>query len=202
MPVSTFEEYNELMRQRCAQGNFVSCILFVNPNNMNNYTVAEIVERISFFHKMSGNYITFFMPGFYQDFIEGINKCNCFEEDSYVNFIKDLEKVCTWRHSCETEILFLNMIDGSLDFSYVYCYQIEKLISYGMVRNFSELFNSLRIAVEKTGNFKLGRKAAVKVLDGIAHAVISEFKNVKPLINALDLRPRDYRIKTKIKKSK
>ena len=71
-----------------------------------------------------------------------------------------------------------------------------------MVRNFSELFNSLRIAVEKTGNFKLGRKAAVKVLDGIAHAVISEFKNVKPLINALDLRPRDYRIKTKIKKSK
>ncbi len=159
MPISSFKDYKKMMLERSKSKNFVSCILFINKEDPNQKVGRNIIENIRYFNEISGNLITFFMPGYYEEIFTK-EKYDIFEISSFTSFIKDLEKQCSWKYSGETELLFLNMIDGELDFSNVYDYPLDSMVRKGRITDFNEVFKRLISSLKNDNELHLGRWAA------------------------------------------
>ena len=201
-PISSFKGYIESMRwHNSKQENFISCILFVNPNDTNNIIVREILSNLETYHVFSGKNMTFFMPGYTEDIVlfdqhrefdrVDFSRRN-FSLENFRRFVQDLERISTWRYSLQTDMLFLNMVNNELDFSYVYNYQLETLMHDGEIPNVNTLFNELRLAVEETESLQLEERFMKKALEGLAKCFLSKFKNWRKLIKSAQYRPHDY----------
>ncbi len=199
MPISSFKQYKEMMLERSKSKNFVSCILFINKEDPNQQIGRNILENIGYFNEISGNLITFFMPGYYEE-IFSKDKCDIFELSSFTSFIKDLQKQCSWEYSGETELLFLNMIDGELDFSSVYDYPLDSMVRNGKITDFNEVFKRLIRSLKNDNELHLGRwaagtitKEAVLFLFNAIGSIFSRtFPNISSLTGLGAFMPKNY----------
>lgn len=199
MPIQSYEEYKAKMTERSVNDSFVSCILFINKNDITQKAGKEILSNIYDFHIRSGSLISFFLPGYYDNVLaEAPN--NCFEREAFANFIKDLEKISTWRYSGETEMLFLNMNNGELDFTTVYDYKLDSMIKKENLDSFDELFNRLIKSLEKDKRLHLGSLAVKKItieaasalLDAIGGLFNRTFPNIEKLLGTTAFLPKNY----------
>ena len=194
MPISSFEEYKKLMLESSKSKNFVSCILFVNADRKSQTLVNQILENIQHLDRRSGELITFFMPGYYQEVLTDKNYFRYFEVSSFDTFMDELEKISSWRYSEETEMLFLNMVDGEFDFSKVYDYPLETMIREGEIASFEALFRELRCSLEKYGDLGMGERALIKLSSLFFDLLVKKFPSVKKCKNRGMFLPRNYKI--------
>lgn len=199
MPVVSYEEYLRYMREKSRNENFVSCIMFLDKN-YETPICEEILKSIKDFHERSGSLMTFFLPGYDADILETDYPHIDFYREYFNAFIRDLEQVSTWSFGEGPELLFLNMIDGELDFSRVYDYRLNEIIGKGNLNTFHILFAKFKRSLQMHGKLRLGRFAAARITAETAEAALNTvagiFKKTLPSYRNLEglgtLLPKDY----------
>ena len=197
MTLEGFQDYVQYLKEQQGNKNFISCLLFVSADDKNNSVVRSILDNIQYYHLMSGNSITFFMPGYSQTLLSPNNKNESayFEIACYCRFIKDFEEHCKWHHSGQTEMFFINMVDGELDFSHVYNYPLESMIREGLYESFSEIFTSLRTAIEQGCKLRLFGNFVRQSLDEVMR-IFEERSGLLRACRRIDFfRPHDYSLR-------
>ncbi len=118
----------------------------------------SIIRSLNYYHHLSGENTNFYLPGFgaywcdtYPDerIVVKIDGVNWFYSDKmFVDFVRDLEKHCTWRYSGETELLMLQYQNGILSYDNMLRFYLDNMLRDNVIVSVSAFFQQLcRVSV-------------------------------------------------------
>jgi len=135
----------------------------------------DIVETLPYYHHRSGKSINFYLPGYgaywygaYPDeenvtVIDGTQWS--FSNQKYVEFIEALEKHSKWKYSGESELLFVEYVNGELDYSNVLRFRLDEMLRDEAIPSINVLFeNIFRCAFQQKSLTRLSDITGLKTV--------------------------------------
>lgn len=120
----------------------------------------DILNSLEYYHFRTGKSVNFYLPGYgaywnndYPDskIVTTINNVNwSFSNQMFALFIEDLEKYSKWQYSGESELLLVDLKEGTLSYENVMQFYLDKMIRDGVIYSVYQFFEDLfRICKDK-----------------------------------------------------
>lgn len=124
-------------------------------------TGKSILDSLEYFHFRTGNSLNFYLPGYgaywpnseYPDgkvvtVIDGVNWS--FSNQTFVQFISELEAYSKWSYSGESELLLIELKNGILSYENVIMFHLDNMIRDDIIKSVYSFFEQLfRICSDK-----------------------------------------------------
>lgn len=123
-------------------------------------TGKDILNSLEYYHFRTGKSVNFYLPGYgaycnsdYPDskVITTIGNVNwLFSNQMFALFIEDLEKNSKWQYSGESELLLVDLKEGTLSYKKMMQFYLDKMIRDGIIHSVDQFFEDLfRICKDK-----------------------------------------------------
>lgn len=123
-------------------------------------TGKDILNSLEYYHFRTGKSVNFYLPGYgaycnsdYPDskVITTIGNVNwLFSNQMFALFIEDLEKNSKWQYSGESELLLVDLKEGTLSYKKMMQFYLDKMIRDGIIYSVDQFFEDLfRICKDK-----------------------------------------------------
>lgn len=161
-------------------------ILLTRPTSKSG---KDIVETLPYYHHRSGKSINFYLPGYgaywygvYPDeenvtVIDGTQWS--FSSQKYVEFIEALENHSKWKYSGESELLFVEYVNGELDYSNVLRFRLDEMLRDKAIPSINVLFeNIFRCSFQQKNLTRLSDVTGLKALGQVTmDCILGELPN-------------------------
>ena len=150
------EEINRNAREKGVLNDSIG-ILITRPEFP---TGKEILSSLGYYHFRTGKSVDFYLPGYgaywnneYPDskivtIIDNVNWS--FSNQMFALFIEDLEKYSKWQYSGESELLMVDLKEGTLSYENMMQFYLDKMIRDGVIYSVYQFFEDLfRICKDK-----------------------------------------------------
>lgn len=145
--VKSYEDFLNLLHNKYGGNERIVCLLFVDPFN-NDEMGRYITHRFDYLNERSGKYVDFFCAGYNR-----YNNSRRFNTKDYVEFIRQLEELTTWRYFGGTNLLLLRYSDYDLQFDSVYDLNFTRMLIEGLIKDYryflEEIIFSLRNDIDE-----------------------------------------------------
>lgn len=123
-------------------------------------TGKDILNSLEYYHFRTGKSVNFYLPGYgaywnsdYPDskVVTTIDNVNwLFSNQMFALFIEDLEKNSKWQYSGESELLLVDLKEGTLSYEKMMQFYLDKMIRDGVIYSVDQFFEDLfRICKDK-----------------------------------------------------
>ena len=116
-------------------------------------TGKDILNSLEYYHFRTGKSVNFYLPGYgaywnsdYPDskVVTTIDKVNwLFSNQMFALFIEDLEKNSKWQYSGESELLLVDLKEGTLSYEKMMQFYLDKMIRDGVIYSVNQCFEDL-----------------------------------------------------------
>lgn len=118
------------------------------------------MNSLEYYHFRTGKSVNFYLPGYgaywnsdYPDskVVTTIDNVNwLFSNQMFALFIEDLEKNSKWQYSGESELLLVDLKEGTLSYEKMMQFYLDKMIRDGVIYSVDQFFEDLfRICKDK-----------------------------------------------------
>ena len=116
-------------------------------------TGKDILNSLEYYHFRTGKSVNFYLPGYgaywnsdYPDskVVTTIDNVNwLFSNQMFALFIEDLEKNSKWQYSGESELLLVDLKEGTLSYEKMMQFYLDKMIRDGVIYSVDQFFEDL-----------------------------------------------------------
>ena len=116
-------------------------------------TGKDILNSLEYYHFRTGKSVNFYLPGYgaycnndYPDskIVTTIDNVNwSFSNQMFALFIEDLEKNSKWQYSGESELLLVDLKEGTLSYEKMMQFYLDKMIRDGVIYSVDQFFEDL-----------------------------------------------------------
>lgn len=116
-------------------------------------TGKDILNSLEYYHFRAGKSVNFYLPGYgaywnsdYPDskIVTTIDNVNwLFSNQMFALFIEDLEKYSKWQYSGESELLLVDLKEGTLFYGNMMQFYLDKMIRDGVIYSVYQFFEDL-----------------------------------------------------------
>ncbi|MGB4659903.1 MAG: hypothetical protein WBI07_12025 [Mobilitalea sp.] len=180
------------LNKRHGDAEEVPLALLIGSANCN-FMRDNILQRINDYHHGSNYGINFYLPGYGaywyghlgpQETVCTINDVDWLYSSKLFNeFINELETRTRWEYSGEVELLLLSYKNGTLDFSEVVIFRLDKMVAEGVISSPANLFYKIFRRFKVVNSV---HKASDQfTLKYIGEEIVKDITNTIPLVNQL-----------------
>lgn len=142
-------------------------------------TGKDILNSLEYYHFRTGKSVNFYLPGYgaycnsdYPDskVITTIGNVNwLFSNQMFALFIEDLEKNSKWQYSGESELLLVDLKEGTLSYKKMMQFYLDKMIRDGIIHSVDQFFEDLfRICKDKDSLNQISNSFGMKKVKQIS----------------------------------
>ncbi len=138
--VQSYSFFLKLLSRKYGEDERIVCILFLDPCN-DDLISGYLSHRFDYFNYRLGEQIDFFCPGY--SHIENSETERSFSSRDFVDFIRQLEQLTSWRYSGGTNLLLLRYSDCHLLFDSTYDLNLSKMMIDGYLTDYRGFLEDL-----------------------------------------------------------